>query len=45
MERKEYLNGAGTVVDLKLPAVALPGIYFLRIQSGQKQEVLRVAKF
>jgi len=45
MERTERVNGPGTVVDLKLPAAASPGIYFLRIQSGQKREVIRVAKF
>jgi hypothetical protein len=44
-EHTEYVNGTGTVTDLQLPADAPPGIYFLRIQSKQKQEVLRVAKF
>lgn len=43
-ERTEVVNGAGTVVNLNIPAGALPGIYFLRIQSGQKREVLKVAK-
>jgi hypothetical protein len=45
MERAEVVNGAGTVVDLKLPAGVPPGIYLLRIQSKQKREVIRVAKF
>lgn len=43
-ERTEFGHGAGTVVDLKIPADAPPGIYFLGIQSGQKREVLKVAK-
>jgi hypothetical protein len=44
-ERLEFVNGAGTAIDLQLPVHAAPGIYFLRIQSKKKREVLRVAKF